>query len=152
MNSTTIKDYSMREKCDVCDRPPKGKFAKYCAEGCGKLISRANGGKKEEKEARRKAVRGAWVQGAFRCHYSFVELELFDSSSPFYFTFDHATPRNSHEIVACAQFLNDMKSDTTENEFKNNVIKLAHYFKTGEKLSWSDFELKHFSRNHTKKK
>lgn len=141
----------MIEACLICQRPRKNKFAKYCKYGCSRLMSRANGGKKEEREERRNAVRSAWKNGAFRCRYSGIELDISDSSSPFYFSFDHATPRSGSEIFACAQFLNDMKTDTTVDEFKHNILTLAVHFKTGQELSRSDFRVQHFSRNHTKK-
>ena len=104
-------------------------------------------GETNEREQRVKAVQNSWNNGVFRCHYTGIELEIFDPSSPFYFTFDHVTPRNKNRFVACAAFINDIKIDSSEDEFKHNTIVLAKHFETGAPLSRMDFKLNHYKRH-----
>jgi hypothetical protein len=135
--------------CSICSRKLKNNRLTYCQDGCGALIKRANGGKsKEEREQRRKAVKTSWKDGAFRCYYTELELVIQKnkSESPFYFTFDHLMPGNTNRIVACAQYINDVKSDTTKNEFKHNIVQLANYFSRKQKLCRKDFRLRYFRR------
>jgi hypothetical protein len=101
----------------------------------------------EERTQRVHAVKESWKGGAFRCHYSGVELEIFDSSSPFYFSFDHVTPRDGSKMVACAAFINEIKSDSSEDEFRQNTILLAKHFENGTTLSRSHFKLKYYRRH-----
>ena len=137
----------MLKNCPICGRPARKKSATYCQFGCHRLAARAKSGIKEERVERFRAVKDSWRDGKFQCHYSGLELDIFDSSSPFYFSFDHSVPKDRRKIVACAAFINDMKSDTSEEEFRHNTLILARHFKDGIKLQRSDFRLKHFRRN-----
>jgi hypothetical protein len=140
--------------CPICGRDAKSKSSTYCGYGCGTLINRANEGPQSERPQRRQAVKEGWQDCAFRCYYTGIELETKKdkSNSPFYFTFDHPTPRSGDRIVACAQFINNMKTDTAEAEFEHNILKLAFRFLSGQRLRQEDFKLQHFSRNHTRRK
>lgn len=135
----------MNKQCPICGRPARNNIATYCQFGCGKLVKRARFA--DDPKERLTAVKNAWRNGAFRCYYTDLELDVNDSSSEFYFTFDHVTPRVSNKIVGCAAFINDVKSDSTEEEFKNNTLVLAEHFKNGRPLTRSDFKLTHFKRH-----
>jgi hypothetical protein len=138
----------MEKLCPICNRPARNNIATYCQFGCGKLVSRARSvDNAAERDQRLKAVKSSWRNGSFRCHYAGIELEIFDSSSPFYFSFDHVTPREGSKIVACSAFINDVKSDSTEEEFKHNTIVLANHFSSGTTLHQSDFKVKHYKRH-----
>lgn len=138
----------MKKSCPICNRPARNNLATYCEFGCAKLVGRARFVENpEERKQRVNAVKESWRDGAFRCHYSGVELEIFDSSSPFYFSFDHVTPRDASKMVACAAFIKDIKSDSSEDEFKQNTILLAKHFENGAILSRSEFKLQHYKRH-----
>lgn len=135
----------MDRRCAICNRVINNNIAKYCDFGCKKLVKRA---KANERNQRLNAIKASLKDNQFHCYYTGIPLEIQDSSSPFYFTFDHVNPGDSEKIVACAAFVNDMKSDSNEKEFKNNTIILAkHFLKKRINLNRSDFTLKHFKRN-----
>jgi hypothetical protein len=136
------------EQCPICGRPARNVIATYCQFGCGKLVSRARSVKDpSERNERVEAVKRAWQEGVFKCYYTGGELDIVDSSSPFYLTFDHVTPRVGKKIVGCAAYINDVKSDCTEQEFKHNILVLAEHFKSGRSLRRSDFKLNHYKRH-----
>jgi hypothetical protein len=138
----------MNKQCPICGRPARNRIATYCQFGCGRLVKRTRFvDDRNERNQRFKAVKNAWRNGAFRCYYTDVELDVIDSSSPFYFTFDHVTPRVGSKIVGCAAFINDVKSDSTEEEFKHNILVLAEHFKNGRPLARSDFRLTYYKRH-----
>jgi len=138
----------MEKQCPICGRPARNNVATYCEYGCAKLSARARMvDNHEEREQRVQAIKAAWQNGAFRCHYTGVELNIQDSSSPFYLTFDHVVPRSPSEIVVCAAAINDVKSDCTEEEFKYNTAALFEHFKDGRPLCQSDFRFSHYKRH-----
>lgn len=143
MKNRNITEMKNKE-CIICKRELANNHATYCNNGCKELAKRA---KTPEREQRLEAIKRSLKNDSFHCYYTGVELNVEDSTSPFYFTFDHTIPRDSKKIVACAAFVNDMKSDLSEEEFKKYTIKLAEHFSKGIKLKQSDFSLKHFKRN-----
>jgi hypothetical protein len=137
-----------KEECPICGRPARNAIATYCQFGCGKLVSRARSAKDpNERVERVEAVRRAWQDGVFRCYYTGLELDIVDSASPFYFTFDHVTPRVTSKIVGCSAYINDVKSDCTEEEFKHNILVLSDHFRRGQLLDHTDFKVKHYKRH-----
>jgi hypothetical protein len=69
--------------------------------------------------------------GAFICQYTGVPIEDGDASSPWYLSFDHATPGDPESIVACAAWVNSMKSALTREEFWKVVVEYDRYLREG---------------------
>ncbi len=115
--------------CEIC-KGPLQHTANLCKR-CGKLVRRGNAGNKPDRRARIGALKQAWDGRSFRCHYSGVRLVDNHPASPRYLTFDHRTPGHEDDIVIAAALINDMKSDTDEDEFKRIVKKLANHFRGG---------------------
>lgn len=102
--------------------------------------------KKPDNQARIRALKQAWdEQGFFRCYYSKIRLVEDNPKDPRYLTFDHRTPRQENDIVVAAALVNDMKSDMTEDEFKNMVLQLTNRFKGGT-FDENAFDLKYWKR------
>ena len=62
----------------------------------------------------------------------YVRLVEDDHHDPLYLTFDHRTPRDEDDVVVCAALINDMKSDTSEAEFREVIRQLASRFSGGD--------------------
>lgn len=140
-------------KCKICgvDNIPSQSF--YCL-NCRKLVDKASKGKRRIgrkvaaqalKLARRKGKKG------FYCHYTDVEV-LVDKKyegSPRYINFDHRTPGKNDDIVISTALINDMKTDMSEEEFKNIVNELDRHFRNRKSIFNQEIfnNLKHYKRN-----
>jgi hypothetical protein len=91
------------------------------------------------------ALKRAWDGQCFRCHYTGVKLIDDNLKEPRYLPFDHFIPREEHKIVIVAAAINDMKSDMSDQEFRQMVIQLANRFGGGE-FDEKAFNLKHWKR------
>jgi hypothetical protein len=98
------------------------------------------------KNVRKKALQAAWNKkaDAFLCYYTGIKLDLTGPFSPFYLTFDHPIPGDDTRFVVCARFVNLMKSQMSENEFRTNIRLLARHFRTGRPIDQSLFKLEYF--------
>ncbi len=113
----------------------------YLCKRCKDLINR---GRKANKKARIQALKQAWDEhGFFRCFYSKIRLVEDNPEDSRYLTFDHRTPRQENDIVVAAALVNDMKSDMTEDEFKNMILQLANSYNGGT-FDESAFNVKHW--------
>ena len=135
-----------KETCDICGSN-KHPFAKFCKR-CKKILDRVDMRRKHNKAARIKALKASWDGTCFRCYYSGVKLkwEEKDYKSPLYITFDHRIPRKEDDIVITASVINDMKSDLSDDEFKDVITKLAEHFRNGISLCEGIFSLKYWKR------
>ena len=70
-----------------------------------------------------------------------------DSGSPFYRSIDHRTPGNRDDLVLCCLFVNEMKCDLNEDEFKEIVCALADTFSSGAVTNLGTVQFKHRRRN-----
>jgi len=122
--------------CVVCGHPAWGR--KWFCKRCHKFAC-----KTRAKKARRLALTAAWSKeaDAFLCHYTGVKLEEYDTSSPFYLTFDHPIPGDNTKLLVCARFINELKQDMTEEQFRRNIPLLAEHFKTGAPIDRSLFQV-----------
>ena len=91
-------------------------------------------------------MRRAYRDGKFYCHYSRVELNTEDSGSPLYRSIDHRTPGERTELALCCMFINAMKSDLDEEEFKAAVEALAKSFRTEQPADFSAVKFSRWSR------
>jgi hypothetical protein len=110
--------------CRVC-RKPRAPRCQYC-ERCKRLV-----GKGKNKRFRRAALIKAYDErlDAFLCAYTGVVLEEYDTSSPWYITYDHVIPGKKGDLVACAYFINTMKSDLSGEEFRAVVMEFDRHVK-----------------------
>ena len=67
---------------------------------------------------------------AFRCYYSGAILDTDHPRHPFYLVFDHTDP-GGDRIVACARFVNEMKKDLLESEFRIVVPAISDHMELG---------------------
>jgi hypothetical protein len=132
------------ENCGICGMS-KHPYAKFCKR-CKKIIDRIDIRKKHNKSARIMALKKSWDGECFRCYYSGVKLEEKDHHSPIYITFDHHIPREESDIVIAAAVINDMKSDLSDEEFKNVINQLSAHFCNGAPVNEDIFKLKHWKR------
>jgi len=126
--------------CPICGAEAK-KGTRYCAR-CFRLQELRG-----ERVAARKALKRAWdaKAGGFRCHYTGIILEEKDRKSPWYISFDHPTPGKKGAVVVTAIFVNLMKTDMSEKEFRAMIRELAKKFKGGV-FDKSKLEFKYYHR------
>jgi hypothetical protein len=112
--------------CAVCGRPPFPKSI-YCATCRGFIFSRG------EVLARVAALKRAWNPKlqAFICYYTGVPLDVSDPKSPWYLVFDHLVPGQKGNIVACAFWVNAMKTFLTEAQFRAVIHALSEHIRRG---------------------
>ena len=128
--------------CIICGHPAARivNYSKYCPV-CKKFMSKGL-----HKNVRKRALFAAWSRDAdaFLCYYTGVRLDVLKTASPFYLTFDHAIPGDNTRFVVCARFVNEMKNEMAETEFRTNILLLAKHFRTGEPIDQSLFKLEYF--------
>jgi len=134
----------MAENCGIC-KLSKHPLANFCKR-CKKIMDRICTRRKRDKDARIKALKESWDGECFRCYYSGVKLDEKNHHSPLYITFDHRIPRKEDDIVIAAAVINDMKSDLSEDEFKDLVNQLFAHFRKGVPINKNAFKLKHWKR------
>jgi hypothetical protein len=114
------KKRAMAPICPNCEMRPHIEHSIYCHE-CGKFLLH-----KKEAAARAVAMKRAkcFNPPGFRCYYTGRLLELYDTKSPYYASFDHRTPGKKGDLVMCVRWINSMKGAMTEDEFWPIVLAL----------------------------
>ena len=129
--------------CEICEAAiSQGRRCRRC----GKIHDSFSADGRSEVQAITTAMRKAFRDGKFYCYYSGVELNLEDSGSPLYRSIDHRTPGVRADLVLCCMFINQMKSDLDEAEFKAAVEALAESFRTGQPANFSAVKFSRWSR------
>lgn len=124
--------------CTVC-HGPKHPQAYACAR-CKKILDRvetrrdASGALRHvDRDARLRAMRESWHDGAFHCFYTGVAL--IDDGQRWrdhrYLAFEHRTPGDESSVVVTCSLVNRMKTDLTEQQFRTMVAELAKVFAGG---------------------
>ena len=124
--------------CTVCGAP-KHPQAYACAR-CKKILDRvetrrdASGAlRRFDRDARLRAMRESWHDGAFHCFYTGVAL--IDEGQRWrdhrYLAFEHRTPGDESSVVVTCSLVNRMKTDLTEQQFRAMVAELANVFAGG---------------------
>ena len=128
------------KECLICGREPV-LHTRYCLR-CHQFADSPDFSK-----AQLEALREAYDRDldAFICHYTGLPLNLTDPGSPLYLNFDHVIPGDNRRLVCAANFINVMKSEMTEEEFRAIVIELAHHFETGEPFNTEVLKLKYWT-------
>jgi len=114
--------------CCICDEPVHHYNAKYCLR-CAKF-----GQRMKNKSFPAETVKAIWEyirRFGYVCYYTGMALDLENRKSPLHLVFDHYIPGDPSKIVITSAWLNDMKSDMSEDEFKDSVCQLADYFRKG---------------------
>lgn len=125
-------------KCAICGYPTMPR-RKDCPR-CHKLLTHM------PRAAKRRALIEALDKSInkFRCFYTNLVLEENDPNSPLHLNFDHPIPGDNSRLVACASFVNQLKSVMTEAEFKRNIPLLAGHFEGALVLDRNDFRIENF--------
>ena len=85
------------------------------------------------------------VLDRFICHYTGVPLDEADPGSPWYINYDHVIPGDGSRLVVAANFVNVMKSEMSEEEFRAVIIELARHLETGEPFNTDVLKLKYWT-------
>jgi len=112
--------------CTVCGRPPfPGSI--YCPTCRGIIYQRW------EIAARAFALKRSWnpLLQAYTCYYTGAILDVLDPNSPWFIVFDHLIPGQKGNVVACAAWVNAMKTYLTESEFRAVIHSLAGHIRHG---------------------
>ena len=113
-------------ECVVCGRKPH-KGSKYCPR-CRQWTKWAS-----DATERRLALVEAYDKRkhGFICHYTGIELDDKDPTSPWYVSFDHGIPRKKGAMVVAAQWITIMKEDLSRDEFYKVMNEQERVFRTG---------------------
>jgi len=127
--------------CVVC----AGKAAPHhqtCAR-CLKFVTKSH-----EKTARRMALKGAWSaeKGGFICAYTGVTLNDTDRRSPWYVSFDHKTPKKKGDLQVVAYFINIMKAELSDEEFRAFVKEMVKHWTEGSQFNRDIISFKYWHR------
>lgn len=136
--------------CVICEDPKHPQA--YACDRCRRILRRVEmrrdpSGKlrKPDREARIRALQEAWDPEArcFRCHYTRIALETHDLLDHRYLSLEHQTPGDETEIVVVSALLNRMKTDLSDEEFRQMVAALARRFE-GEDFDERAFPKRNF--------
>lgn len=128
--------------CKICGSPRQPNY-QYCPR-CKRLI-----GKGVNKRLRVRALQQAWSakDDGFLCRYTGQKLEEYDTSSPWYITYDHVIPRSTRGgFVACAYWVNNMKTDLCDDELWAVVMEFDRHVK-GAPFNRDIVKFEHWTRH-----
>ena len=125
--------------CHICKTVVPPRFT-YCPR-CHKHFDNSH-----ETTAHVLALIAAWdpKRNCFVCFYTGVPLDEDDPSSPWYITFDHRIPGKKGDLVACAAWVNLMKNQLSEEEFRAVITELARCREAGEPFNMAVAEFKYW--------
>ena len=124
------------KKCWACGDLVYRYTAKFCLR-CAKF-----GRRMRVKRFTREAVDAIWDyvrRYGYVCYYTKLKLDLEDRRSNRYLVFDHLIPRDPRRVVITANVINEMKSDMSEDEFKDTVCQLADHFRKATPVNLKPF-------------
>ncbi|MDE2215236.1 MAG: hypothetical protein KGJ61_09000 [Candidatus Omnitrophica bacterium] len=114
--------------CCICGASVHRYNAKYCLR-CAKF-----GARMRTKHFPPATVAAIWAyikKYGYVCYYTGLPLNLDNDKSPLYLVFDHWIPGDPSKVVICCSFVNEMKSDMTQDEFEDTCCQLADHFRKG---------------------
>lgn len=126
------------DACVVCGAEKHAQA--YACTRCKRIIDRvetrrdsSGDSRKVDKAARLRALQDAWRDGSFRCFYT--GIALIDDGQRWrehrYLVFEHRTPGDEASVVVTCALVNRMKTDLTEDQFKNLIRELGKVFDGG---------------------
>jgi hypothetical protein len=124
--------------CVVCgaERHPLAYACKRCKRILDRVETRRdNSGayRRFDRKARLRAMQDSWRDGAFHCFYTGIAL-IEDGRrwrDHRYLSFEHLTPGDEKSVVVTCYLVNRMKTDLTNEQFRNMVTGLAKVFAGG---------------------
>ena len=127
-------------KCFVCPHETVGESI-YCAR-CRPLIDGF-----ADQAARALVLQEAYdpASDSFICYYSGASLDDANPKSAWYVTIDHRTPGKAETRVVAAAWVNRMKSEMDEGEFRIAIPLIARCF-DGEALDISKLTFKYWNK------
>lgn len=126
------------DTCAVCgaERHPHASACTRCKRILDRIEIRRNASgapRRVDKAARLRALQEAWRDGSFRCFYT--GMALIDDGQRWrdhrYLVLEHRIPGDEASVVVTCALVNRMKTDLTEEQFKNMVRELAKVFDGG---------------------
>ena len=132
-------------KCEVCDKP-LARWGKRCLR-CRRIHDNVSSDSRSDVNAITEAMRTAFRDDKFYCYYTGIELDTENDQAPNYRSIDHRTPGVRDDLVLCCMFVNEMKSDLDEEEFRTAVIELAKCFQTNQPLDMDRLSFRHRKRH-----
>lgn len=126
------------DTCAVCgaERHPRASVCTRCKRILDRIEIRRNASgapRQVDKAARLRALQEAWRGGSFRCFYT--GIALIDDFQRWRdhrcLVFEHRIPGDEASVVVTCALVNRMKTDLTEEQFKNMVRELARVFDGG---------------------
>ena len=115
------------DKCLLCEKPPVP-HTLYCAR-CHKMADAP-----DFSMVMLQALKEAYdpATDSFLCHYTGVAVDLENLGRPWDLTYDHPTPGDGSRLVVAAYWVNVMKTQLSEDEFRAVIIEMARCFETGQ--------------------
>lgn len=124
----------IQDWCEICgaEKHPAAHACRRCTSILGRVETRrdALGAVRHvDREARHRALKASWHNGAFHCYYTGVAL--IDEPSRWrdhrYLVFEHRIPGDETSVVVTCALINRMKTDLTEEQFRTMITELARY-------------------------
>jgi hypothetical protein len=126
------------DACAVCGAEKH--VQAYTCTRCKRILDRietrrdaSGGSRRVDRAARLRALQNAWREGRFHCFYT--GIALIDDGQRWrdhrYLVFEHRTPGDEASVVVTCALVNRMKTDLTEDQFKDMVRELAKVFDGG---------------------
>jgi hypothetical protein len=126
------------KKCCLCGVKPvfsiKTIYCRECSHFCARLSNERF--PPEVCQALKNDVR---KRGGFFCHYTEMELNVFDYEDPYFLEFDHVVPNDPSEVVMTSAWFNEIKGDLILKELKSSVAQLFNYWFKGIKIKKKKF-------------
>jgi hypothetical protein len=85
---------------------------------------------------------------SFLCHYTGFAVNLENLGRPWDLTYDHPTPGDGSRLVVAAYWVNVMKTQLSEDEFRAVIIEMARSFETGEPFRMEVCAFKYWRKAH----
>jgi len=125
------------QKCSLCGKPGFSTQSPYCR-ACSHFCFRMSNERFSPK-VRQDLKNYVRKRRGFFCHYTEMELDVFDKSNPYFLEFDHLVPGDPRKIVTTSAWINEMKGDLIFKEFKGSVVQLYNYWFKGIKIKKKKF-------------
>jgi len=128
------------DECPICGKPPVP-HTLYCAR-CHTFADAP-----DFSMVKLLALKEAYdpATDSILCHYTRVLVDIKDPASPWYLNYDHVIPGDESRLVVAANFVNVMKTQLSEDEFRAIIIELARHFETGEPFDLGVCEFKYWT-------
>ena len=125
------------KKCCKCGKPGFSINSIYCRT-CSHFSARMSN-ERFPPEIRQSLWNDVIRRRGYFCHYTQVELDVFDYTNPYFLEFDHVVPHDPREVVIACSWVNTMKADMTKSEFRRSIKQLYNHMFKGIKIKKKKF-------------